>query len=595
MIRRLSLQNWRAYSNLDLTFEAGVTFVVAPNGVGKTSLVEGARFALYGEADIGAPPDEIVRLGAESATATIELELPSGAILTVDRELPRKLPRNRRPPVTAQLVGRQLDEAALNAVLRDAYAADASFLSRLTMLRGDAFHTSTDLKLREHLSEYFGIGALQQASDAIDIWLKRVDREIRATKQANPVGPRRMNELRQAAQAANDRVIEATRRHDEATRAAAASSEEERLVAAHAQWQQRQASRTTALQTIMRDAASLGIAVETPDNLIETLDAHEGELTNQVDDARRAKAQAEGHSTAIRLALDELEGAGAICPVCRRPLSAEEAATAGTEHRADLQRLASDAAAAADRVDRLQEQVVFVRQLRQTVQRVLVTEAEPPAPGRAAEEVAAASRTATDAQQRAMEALVEARTSAAAAARDSAAAERDTAAEQQLRRQYSAYAIGETTRQALRRTTDTLLNGTIEPLTLEIADRWKRMFPDRGPVSFSPDGQLTRQVNGETLPFSAFSGGEQVGAQLLLRLLVLQTATKAEFCWIDEPLEHLDPATRRHVVSLVARIATTTSLKQIVMTTYEEPLAWRVARRAPDRVRLTYVRAQPNP
>ncbi|MEA2504597.1 MAG: hypothetical protein QOG36_1640, partial [Actinomycetota bacterium] len=29
MIRRLSLTNWRAYDRLDLTFEEGVTFLVA--------------------------------------------------------------------------------------------------------------------------------------------------------------------------------------------------------------------------------------------------------------------------------------------------------------------------------------------------------------------------------------------------------------------------------------------------------------------------------------------------------------------------------------------------------------------------------------
>ncbi|MEA2566948.1 MAG: hypothetical protein QOD49_2125, partial [Actinomycetota bacterium] len=46
MIRRLSLTNWRANDRLDLTFEEGVTFLVAANGVGKSSIVMGAAWGL---------------------------------------------------------------------------------------------------------------------------------------------------------------------------------------------------------------------------------------------------------------------------------------------------------------------------------------------------------------------------------------------------------------------------------------------------------------------------------------------------------------------------------------------------------------------
>ena len=50
MIRRLTLTNWRAYDRLDLTFEEGVTFLVAANGVGKSSIVMAAAWGLLGEA-----------------------------------------------------------------------------------------------------------------------------------------------------------------------------------------------------------------------------------------------------------------------------------------------------------------------------------------------------------------------------------------------------------------------------------------------------------------------------------------------------------------------------------------------------------------
>ena len=81
------MQNWRAYEHLDLHFEPGATFVVAPNGVGKSSIVEGARYALFGSI----PPSKegasrIVPTGPTSAA--VEVALPSGGILTVTRTYP---------------------------------------------------------------------------------------------------------------------------------------------------------------------------------------------------------------------------------------------------------------------------------------------------------------------------------------------------------------------------------------------------------------------------------------------------------------------------------------------------------------------------
>ena len=49
MIHRLLLQNWRSFERLDLSFESGTTFVVAPNGVGKSSLVLGLAWAVFGD------------------------------------------------------------------------------------------------------------------------------------------------------------------------------------------------------------------------------------------------------------------------------------------------------------------------------------------------------------------------------------------------------------------------------------------------------------------------------------------------------------------------------------------------------------------
>src|SRR5258708_10071551 len=103
MIRRLTLTNWRAYEQVTLDLEPGTTFIVARNGIGKSSLIEGAAWALYGDAS-GRPMDAI-RLGAGAASASIEVVMPDGRTLPITRQLPRQLGRNSPPPVSAAIDG----------------------------------------------------------------------------------------------------------------------------------------------------------------------------------------------------------------------------------------------------------------------------------------------------------------------------------------------------------------------------------------------------------------------------------------------------------------------------------------------------------
>ncbi|HKN50080.1 MAG TPA: AAA family ATPase, partial [Actinomycetota bacterium] len=86
MIRRLTLSNWRAYDRLDLTFEEGVTFLVAANGVGKSSIVMAAAWGLLGEAS-GVDAVSSVRGDADQATVALELQLPDGKRLEIERSV----------------------------------------------------------------------------------------------------------------------------------------------------------------------------------------------------------------------------------------------------------------------------------------------------------------------------------------------------------------------------------------------------------------------------------------------------------------------------------------------------------------------------
>jgi len=186
--------------------------------------------------------------------------------------------------------------------------------------------------------------------------------------------------------------------------------------------------------------------------------------------------------------------------------------------------------------------------------------------------------------------LVEKRSAAMSAAARLKEAETDERARTLLEHEYTKQALLAAAAKATDATLTELLDGTITPLVNEITAQWKRLFTDRGTIDMNSQGELSRLVNGEILEFGSFSTGEKMGAQILLRLLVLDTATRATFCWVDEPLEHLDPDTRRQVALRLALTPAMSGATQILVTTYEEPLVRHIAQRMPERVQVLYVR-----
>ena len=121
----------------------------------------------------------------------------------------------------------------------------------------------------------------------------------------------------------------------------------------------------------------------------------------------------------------------------------------------------------------------------------------------------------------------------------------------------------------------------------EIARRWKQTFGKEG-LQLSPDGRITRTVGGRVLGFEALSGGERVWALLVTRLLVAGASTQAPFVWLDEPLEHLDPRLRKIVAGTLAMASSHSALRQVIVTTYEAPIAQQLMEDVPS-ASLIYV------
>ena len=319
--------------------------------------------------------------------------------------------------------------------------------------------------------------------------------------------------------------------------------------------------------------------------LESALNQAEAALEREAERSARVRAQIK----MIEAAKAELDSADAYCPVCRRPLGPEDRSSAQAGHSHDLAGLAEELAAS--NVDR---ERVHVEQLRVLNRQAASLGTRPVAPvagtpsvdpqpafNAARAEVELASAAEQEAKSR-----VAALTDALESART--LEEKATQSVRAWRR----WALTKAASDALLASIDDVLTRRVQPVQREVARRWNGLFVSRPDLQFDLDGELWRVIDGHRLPLAGFSAGETTAARLLMQLAILTTATTADFCWFDEPLETLDPRTRRRVAAMLAQGRKATGLRQLVVTTYEEELAAQLAKSEPD-ARVEYVRAGP--
>lgn len=569
MIRALMLHNWRNYDDITVTFGEGTTFVVASNGVGKTSLVEAARWALYG---VKGPGGNAVRNGRNEAHVRVDLELPDGRLLGVERTLPAK-GRKTEPTPRVILDGRELPHDHLGTLFREVYGAESWFLAGVTMPAADRINDKPSaLRLREHLGQYYGIDSLSDALSRLKVLHKECEAQIKAIKQSHAEDANAVEDLRFRKQEADQKAENSRALHEALQKRLEAARDRAIANSALESWGKAQGLWSASIDRLSTEMAILigrkvpSLAFE--DVLTQSLDAA-GSLIEQV---RIQIALTEAKMGQLR-ANDERLGEGhEDCPVCRRPL---DDSTIGIAHEAnvhDLVVLEGQLAELRNDQSKALSGRESLQQIREQWRSIPRPGPKPPGPADTDEQLSL-----DELRLLAEEALAEqvnARADSVAAARKYEEAVEANEAMSRLEALFRRLAKLEVAIAATDRTLQEMLDSNVQPLMTEVRQRWASLFPNRGQLDTSSDGEVSRAVNGEPLPFNSFSTGEAMVVNLVIRLLVTQMASEADFCWFDEPLEHLDPDIRRKVASLLTRVTSGgRPFRQIVVTTYEEPLA----------------------
>ncbi len=586
MIQRLQLQNWRAYDQLDLEFGPGATFVVASNGIGKTSLIMGAAWGLLGDAsDVKAA--EQIRGDAASATVSLVVRLPSGESLSITRSVDRRA----RMELTAEIGDRVITtQSELDDLLASESGADARVLGQLTfMIHGGSLETAHgEFQLRDHLAGVFGVTPLFAAAAIAEAMASEAAGALRKLKTTRRTEKRQRDELVTELQSLDQQL---TATQDQRARAVAAMNEAGERHRSAEEWTRFRASmeeRKSKLDALADHAGSLLQKPITSDDIAEQLERTERELEDSVSTADGEAAMARGKADLITNAMSQLGESEAVCPTCLRPLSQHDADEAAKEHGKHLAELAAVTTEAEESAKQSRSALNELRQLLVQI-RALPIPAEPDSGTGDID-----APTARDEFERARDEVQQldqliAVHSASKNTLEDALTTLDED-ERRIKEQVALYreeGVALAAGEALKAAGNAITKEFIEPLVAEVSMRWKRIFGSGG-LSLSPEGQITRTVASRVLGFESLSGGEKVWAQLLTRLLVSGASTRAPFVWLDEPLEHLDPRLRKVVAGTLAKAASGAGLRQVIVTTYESELALQLMEDVPS-ASLLYV------
>ena len=104
IIRSLELVDFRNYRSATFELTAGITAVIGRNGQGKTNLAEALAYLATLDSFRGAPPEALIRVGAETAIIRATIVHDDGREILVEAELNRS--GRNRVQVNRQRLGR---------------------------------------------------------------------------------------------------------------------------------------------------------------------------------------------------------------------------------------------------------------------------------------------------------------------------------------------------------------------------------------------------------------------------------------------------------------------------------------------------------
>lgn len=592
MIKKIWLRQWKAYASLDLELGEGTTFLVAENGIGKSSIIQGIHFALFGSSKIFGTNRTILDAvrGNEGDIGTAGCELTLGSSLIRLERSVEKSTRHVNIQTAIDIDGHRASENDWLELLRAETGVDASQLELLAFVHEGATMSIDDAGLNtvEMLSEVFGVGRLKQAAQQLEQTAKRLDRENDSLRKSLRDAPSKRDT--EQASALYDQLAQALARNESLKTQKSAL---ERYELAQREWSHyttaklhfKQASDAfeqgvlTITQRVRDLLPGLDISHDAKSNrlLLEHVVAALSERIEEIINER-------GRLTAMRetaLHYAEIISTGdSTCPTCRQPMSQHAAQLAVAEHQETVDR-------STVRLQKMDSDLSLLRPLLKDAQALMRTPEpripEPPSEDPPAPEPASVVGVPSDMSTIRSEideldsAIRHIKADLAVIERIVSERHENTLLSARLFDGYRTVERAHLAAETMTRLADAITADRITPMANELQKRWPTLCSG-SELRMETDGALYLKVGDYVVPYCNLSGGQRTLAQLTVRLLALQMATTCPFFILDEPLEHLDARNRRSLATLLVHATHESSqLRQVLVTTYEESVTRRLS------------------
>ncbi|HVE92051.1 MAG TPA: AAA family ATPase [Actinomycetota bacterium] len=589
MILRVSLRHWRSYESLELSLKKGTIFVVAPNGVGKTSLILGLAWGVFGD-HAGIEPRRCIRAGADRAEVSVAVRLNDGRELTVTRVIGRR----GRPQVTGSIADQGLTGDEVERLLEESFQVDMSVAARLSlMLGGQHLSSETALNLKSHLHKAFGVEEVLRAAEVTQRMVKEAEKQraaLREHEKRQSVDRQLLEVQLTGAMGELSGLVEERSTLEADVRAAL----EDRALAREGRAKAEARTKHEAELRLVIDNAGevLGLTAVDQADLEELVETRCQEVAERTAALGQAMTSARVALAAAKEALRLLAGETGMCPTCLKPIHGDELSSAREEHERRHDSATEELEGLEEEEAALQEHAHALSDLKRQID--LLRRSPPPEPTPLDARDPAAAEQAYDAAGQSLQAhdqrigAIEERVQRIRA--EVAADAQVDASERALRVAYRREAISALAAAAFGKAAKEILEELIEPIATEVKFRWKALFPVGG-LTLRSDGTIVRAEAGEELTWDCFSDGERIWARIVTHLLVVTSSTRIPFVWFDEPLEHLDPQLRHAVAATLAAGTEGHRPVQLLVTTYESQLARQLAEDMAG-VQLVNVRAE---
>jgi DNA repair exonuclease SbcCD ATPase subunit len=608
MITYLKMVNWRAYTEHEIKFKQGITFLMGANGSGKTSILEAIAYALTGEVSFLAKGERsnILKNPNKPGIVTLEIAINNSEYEIVRTQNPgiagdAKITRKGDNKVIAQ------SHLRVTKKVSELLGISDDFLRRIIyMAEGDVFNFLNDPPkdaLDNQIRSVLGLTQLNEFSDALKASEKFFKSRLKSLQDLNGdlirSEVRSMEELDNKLKGGNVAREQFLSQLEEMGHELGAFEQKAKSILDLQGYIGR-------LKDSIKTSPSLWMDFEnnTVGDYFTHLQSEAHKAEDRHTEIRLGLARLDGQEEAYKKVISLLEpfensDETVPCPVCRKPITKSERKTIIEEIKQDVEQLNNDRKdqirdreKAAQDVKQLDDQITQIGPLRNVLAHTELTglpsinlfqsfenldkSVSDLAQGLQGSKSMELSQQRDEIRQRIKE--LEGYTAEYQAVKkrlqDVGFNSPEDLVNELVQIEVRMLSLRAAS-QAIEGTLQSQQNTDMKIIYEQIADLWSSFRGDEGwAMEYGSNGYpvMTKGDEETKLDLRQLSGGEKTALLIQLHTIMAHHFSKSDFLMIDEPLEHLDPVNRRSLIKFLVDAYHHKIFGQAIIATFEESL-----------------------